>query len=193
MLNSTALAAVAIHRHSSCIGIHARALGTKSTFVATNKSFISHAERRPATFATGSHLERHQTRLRFGGRQPLCGIGVTSRIERTSSPAAASARTADSRPEPGRQPEHRPNANRDRAPCWRRSPQPAAPQTGSLTRPAKAERTRALPRQRVALTVGDGHDGVVERRLNVDQTVWHILALALLELLVFAGLPGSAC
>src|SRR5690242_19555522 len=41
------------------------------------------------------------TRRRFGGRQPLCGIGVTSLIERTSIPAAASARMADSRPEPG--------------------------------------------------------------------------------------------
>src|SRR6185437_8747823 len=41
------------------------------------------------------------TLRRFGGRQPLCGIGVTSRIERTSIPAAASARTADSRPDPG--------------------------------------------------------------------------------------------
>jgi hypothetical protein len=42
-----------------------------------------------------------QTLRRFGGRQPLCGIGVTSRIERTSTPAEASARIADSRPEPG--------------------------------------------------------------------------------------------
>ena len=41
------------------------------------------------------------TRRRFGGRHPLCGIGVTSRIERTSIPEAASARTADSRPDPG--------------------------------------------------------------------------------------------
>src|SRR6266446_7596229 len=41
------------------------------------------------------------TRRRFGGRQPLCGIGVTSRITTMWSPAAASARTADSRPEPG--------------------------------------------------------------------------------------------
>src|SRR6266436_9250426 len=41
-----------------------------------------------------------QTRLRFGGRQPLCGIGVTSRITTMCNPAAASARTADSRPEP---------------------------------------------------------------------------------------------
>src|ERR1700751_3713550 len=41
------------------------------------------------------------TRRRFGGRQPLCGIGVTARITTMCSPAAASARTADSRPEPG--------------------------------------------------------------------------------------------
>src|SRR5262245_7860424 len=45
--------------------------------------------------------EINQTRRRFGGRQPLCGIGVTSRITTMCKPAAASARTADSRPEPG--------------------------------------------------------------------------------------------
>src|ERR1700693_2923260 len=44
----------------------------------------------------------HNQTLRFlGGRQPLCGIAVVSRIDRTSRPAVASARTADSRPEPG--------------------------------------------------------------------------------------------
>src|SRR3989454_2395553 len=37
----------------------------------------------------------------LGGRHPLCGIGVTSRIERICSPAVASAWIADSRPEPG--------------------------------------------------------------------------------------------
>src|SRR5713101_7725216 len=41
------------------------------------------------------------TLRRFGGRHPLCGIGVASLIERTSIPAAARARTADSRPDPG--------------------------------------------------------------------------------------------
>src|SRR3974390_1245702 len=46
-------------------------------------------------------LETDQTRRRLGGRQPLCGIGVTSRIATMCNPAAASARTADSRPEPG--------------------------------------------------------------------------------------------
>src|ERR1043165_1567658 len=41
------------------------------------------------------------TRRFFGGRQPLCGIGVLSLIDRTSSPAVDNARTADSRPAPG--------------------------------------------------------------------------------------------
>src|ERR1700712_5919712 len=42
-----------------------------------------------------------QTRRRLGGRQPLCGTGVTSWIEPTSRPAACSERMAVSRPEPG--------------------------------------------------------------------------------------------
>src|ERR671919_2698872 len=42
-----------------------------------------------------------QTLRRLGGRQPLCGIGVTSLIDFTCSPAEASAWIADSRPEPG--------------------------------------------------------------------------------------------
>src|ERR1700760_4115354 len=44
---------------------------------------------------------QHQTRRRLRGRQPLCGIVVTSRIEVTVKPAACNARSADSRPEPG--------------------------------------------------------------------------------------------
>src|SRR6185312_14059938 len=42
-----------------------------------------------------------QTRRRFGGRQPLCGMGVTSRMVVMVMPAACSARSALSRPEPG--------------------------------------------------------------------------------------------
>src|SRR6478752_2771484 len=42
-----------------------------------------------------------QTRRFFGGRQPLCGMGVTSRMETTRSPTDASAWMADSRPLPG--------------------------------------------------------------------------------------------
>src|SRR5215469_14593360 len=49
-----------------------------------------------------SHLSLSpQTRRRFGGRQPLCGTGVMSWIEPTSSPVACSDLMAVSRPEPG--------------------------------------------------------------------------------------------
>src|ERR1700681_1182006 len=40
-------------------------------------------------------------RRRFGGRHPLCGIGVTSEMLVIFIPSAFSARTADSRPGPG--------------------------------------------------------------------------------------------
>src|SRR5678815_2156940 len=40
-------------------------------------------------------------RRRFGGLQPLCGIGVTSEMLVILMPSALSARTADSRPGPG--------------------------------------------------------------------------------------------
>src|SRR6202035_3570337 len=50
-----------------------------------------------------SHVCRFlpQTLRRLGGRQPLCGTGVTSWMEPTSRPVACSDRIAVSRPEPG--------------------------------------------------------------------------------------------
>src|SRR5213082_2903725 len=42
-----------------------------------------------------------QTLRRLGGRQPLCGTGVTSWIEPTSRPVACRDRMAVSLPEPG--------------------------------------------------------------------------------------------
>src|SRR4051812_5943439 len=42
-----------------------------------------------------------QTRRRLGGRQPLWGMGVTSRMSEILKPAAWRARRADSRPAPG--------------------------------------------------------------------------------------------
>src|SRR5881628_2587988 len=48
-----------------------------------------------------SRIKNRYTRLRFGGRHPLSGIGVTSRIDFTSRPTVCSARIADSRPDPG--------------------------------------------------------------------------------------------
>src|SRR6185312_1737739 len=44
---------------------------------------------------------RPQTLRFFGGRQPLCGIGVTSAMLVIFRPQLLSARTADSRPGPG--------------------------------------------------------------------------------------------
>src|SRR5699024_12470472 len=41
------------------------------------------------------------TRRLFGGRQPLCGTGVSSRIAVISRPAACNDRIAASRPAPG--------------------------------------------------------------------------------------------
>src|SRR5580765_3945930 len=45
--------------------------------------------------------DRYYTRRFFGGRQPLCGIGVTSMMLVTFTPMLLSERTADSRPGPG--------------------------------------------------------------------------------------------
>src|SRR6476661_10483706 len=55
----------------------------------------------PEYLAILSPLQPGYTRRRLGGRHPLCGIGVTSRIDLTSSPMVCSARIADSRPAPG--------------------------------------------------------------------------------------------
>src|SRR6185312_3141615 len=44
---------------------------------------------------------RSYTRRFLGGRQPLCGSGVTSSMALTLRPAACSAVMADSRPDPG--------------------------------------------------------------------------------------------
>src|ERR1700744_1194910 len=62
----------------------------------------------------------------------------------------------------------------------------------SLAGAAEAERAGRFPAERVALLVGDGDDGVVERCLNKDEAEWNILAFALLELLVLAGLCRAA-
>src|SRR5215212_914505 len=63
----------------------------------------------PAQFTNRTKIFGHRllssksnyTRRFFGGRQPLCGTGVISEIERTLSPIACTARIAFSRPGPG--------------------------------------------------------------------------------------------
>src|SRR5277367_1604998 len=51
--------------------------------------------------STATKKNSTQTRRRFGGRQPLCGTGVTSLMALMCKPDEAKARTADSRPAPG--------------------------------------------------------------------------------------------
>src|ERR1700687_245257 len=54
-----------------------------------------------------------QTLRRLGGRQPLCGMGVTSVIALTSKPVACNERIAASRPAPG----PRTKTSIERIPC----------------------------------------------------------------------------
>src|SRR3954453_2204846 len=63
------------------------------------KSFIF--SRRQRLQSAPVYLAMRHTLRRFGGRHPLCGVGVTSWIAPTSRPAACSDRIAVSRPEPG--------------------------------------------------------------------------------------------
>src|SRR4051812_41416655 len=56
----------------------------------------------------------------------------------------------------------------------------------AFARTAEAERTRALPAHGVALRVRNGHDGVVERRLDMHDAEGNVLAFLLLELLATA-------
>src|ERR1019366_4286775 len=64
----------------------------------TNRSLTVAAPIRAARVANGFY--KYPRRF-LGGRHPLCGMGVTSLMARTSIPAVLNARTADSRPEPG--------------------------------------------------------------------------------------------
>src|SRR6266705_678562 len=67
--------------------------------LAVRAGVSSHLSLSPWVGSGGKHGP--QTRRRFGGRQPLCGTGVMSWIEPTSSPVACSDLMAVSRPEPG--------------------------------------------------------------------------------------------
>src|SRR6185436_17617690 len=75
-------------RHSECRIQNAEA----NECIDADRICIPHSEFR----ITSLHTLR-----RFVGRQPLCGMGVTSRMDFTSIPTVCSARIADSRPDPG--------------------------------------------------------------------------------------------
>ena len=122
-----------------------------------------------------------QTRRFLGGRQPLCGIGVTSSMLVTFRPPAFSARTADSRPGPGPADAHFDVLHA----VFLRG---VAGLLGgdlrgerrALARAAEAAAARGRPGQRVALAVGDRDDRVVERRVHVRDRRRSRLALDLL-------------
>src|SRR5579864_2507974 len=61
----------------------------------------------------------------------------------------------------------------------------------SLARSAEPERARTLPRNHIPRHIGDGHDGVIERRLHMHESVRNVLALFLLERLLLAFFLGS--
>src|ERR1700739_1610126 len=63
----------------------------------------------------------------------------------------------------------------------------------ALTRSTEAERSRTLPRQNVAVHVGNSHDRIVEGRLHIRQSMGHMLALLLLEGFLFAFFLRRGC
>src|ERR1035438_4929175 len=133
-------------------------------------------------------------------------MGVTSLMPATSMPAAANERIAVSRPEPG----PRTSTSTRRPPCSMARlahcsgpplPLHAGPhgQLGPLLGGRLGGERRGLPRalepdvagrgpgQHVALRVGNRHDGVVERTLDVGDAEGDVLPLA------FAGAPSAGC
>src|SRR6266567_2342394 len=63
----------------------------------------------------------------------------------------------------------------------------------ALARSAEAERSRTLPRQNVAVHVGDGHDRVIEGRLHVAKSMRNVLALLLFEGFLLALFIRCGC
>ena len=128
-----------------------------------------------------------QTRRRLGGRQPLCGTGVTSWISPTSRPATCRERIAVSRPEPGpmtaephvylaacvllRAPERPPRRPSGRRTAW------------TSREPMKPTWPELAHRDDVAGYVGDRHDRVVESALDVSVPVGDVLLLLAAHLL----------
>src|SRR4029450_9652024 len=125
------------------------------------------------------------TRRRLGGRQPLCGIGVTSRIDLISTPAAWSARIADSRPlpAPGALPR---DVERAQPGALRRRSAGRGGLLGGERRPLaralEAQGAGARPGHDVALEVRDLNVSIVEGGVAVGAPV-HPVPLLLLALL----------
>src|SRR3954468_21331080 len=63
----------------------------------------------------------------------------------------------------------------------------------AFARPAKTQRARTLPREHIPGLVADGHNGVIEGRLNVHHAKRHVFAFLLLEGLFLALLLRRRC
>ena len=107
----------------------------------------------------------------------MWGIGVTSLIMLTSSPAACSARIAASRPEPG------PFTYTSTvfSPCSIAalaavSAAVCAANGVDFLEPLKPRLAGACPAERVTLYIGNGHDGIVESGLDMSRAAFDILA-----------------
>ena len=125
-----------------------------------------------------SHVD--QVLRRLGWRQPLCGTGVTSLIEVTSMPVcldaahggvAARAGALDLHFDAAQTVLHRGAGGLLGGHL--------GGERGALARALEADATGRRPRDDVALGVGDRHDRVVERALDVHDTDGDVLALAL--------------
>ena len=120
-------------------------------------------------------LPNPQTRRFLGGLQPLCGIGVTSSMFVILNPAEFSDRTADSRPGPG--PRTRPRGSSCRLPappCRRVPPRPARRRACSCATHENRSRRRSPTRRRCP-AIGDRHDRVVERRVDMGDAIQDVL------------------
>ena len=135
-----------------------------------------------------------QTRRFLGGRQPLCGSGVTSSIALIERPEACRAVMARSRPEPGpltlTSTSLTPNFV---AVAGGGLGGPLGGERGALAAPLEADRPGRGPAQRVAVGVGDRDGRVVERRLDVhDRPADVASCLPLLGLGHGSGAPWSS-
>ena len=117
------------------------------------------------------------TRRRFGGRQPLCGTGVTSLITVMSKPIACSARIAASRPLPGPFTHTSISFNPCAMPCRAASCATNCAAYAVLLREPLNPTRPALDQPIPALQIGDRHDRVVERRHDMGDALKDVLAV----------------
>ena len=150
---------VLLDRHVGTHRVEWRGIGPRVPFRPVGNFVRSRRVGRPLD----EHIIVHTRRL-LRGRQPLCGIGVTSRIEVTVKPAACNARNAElaARTGAGDFDFERTHAvflrllggvfGRDLSRIGRR-----------LARALETHRAGRRPGNGVALRVGDGDHGIVER------------------------------